>query len=92
MARVRPEYYRPPTSIHTRAWRKIRLTVLARDHYTCQLGYPGCTVIATHADHILPLRFGGTNHLANLRAACRSCNLRRGDGTKQVADEPVSIW
>jgi 5-methylcytosine-specific restriction endonuclease McrA len=92
MARRRPEHYQPPTSVHSRAWRKLRLVVLARDGYTCQLQYPGCTGRATHVDHVLPLRFGGTNDLANLRAACASCNLRRGDGTRQVGGEVASAW
>jgi 5-methylcytosine-specific restriction endonuclease McrA len=92
MARARPEHYRPPTSVHTRAWRRIRAVVLYRDRYLCQLEYPGCLGVATHCDHVLPLRFGGDNSLANLRAACQSCNLRRGDGTQPVDGEPASAW
>ncbi len=66
--------------------------MLARDQYVCRLEYPGCQGRATHVDHVLPLRFGGTNDLANLRASCASCNLRRGDGTWDVGGEMASAW
>jgi 5-methylcytosine-specific restriction endonuclease McrA len=93
MARRRPEYSQPPPSIHHREWRRIRAVVLARDQYVCRLEYPGCTGHATDVDHVLPLRFGGTHDLANLRAACASCNLRRGDGTRAVGgSEVASAW
>ncbi|WP_459983465.1 HNH endonuclease [Nocardioides sp. AN3] len=35
------------------------------------------TARATEADHIIPLRDGGTNTPENLRPVCRPCNLRR---------------
>ncbi len=83
---------RAGANIHTRAWRKIRAVVLERDRWECQLEYPGCQGRATHVDHVLPIRFGGTNSLANLRAACRSCNLRRGDGTNGCLGDVRSVW
>lgn len=33
-------------------------------------------------DHILPLVYGGTNDLVNLRVLCRSCNSTRKDKQK----------
>jgi 5-methylcytosine-specific restriction endonuclease McrA len=42
-------------------------------------------------DHVLPRRFGGTDHPTNLRAACSSCNIARGDGVRPVSG-PVSAW
>jgi len=75
----------------SRAWERTRRTVLERDRHRCRLEYPGCEGRATHVDHITPRRYGGTDHLANLRAACASCNLRRGDGTGPL-DPPVSAW
>ena len=72
-------------------WKRTRKLVLERDGYVCQLQYPGCTGEATHADHIQPRRHGGTNDPANLRAACATCNLRRGDGTRPP-DPVVSAW
>jgi 5-methylcytosine-specific restriction endonuclease McrA len=51
-----------------------RRLVLERAGYRCQIRAPGCHVIATTADHVLPLAMGGSHDLGNLRAACRSCN------------------
>lgn len=72
-------------------WVRARRLVLARDGYRCTLELPGCTGVAVHVDHIVPRRFGGGDELANLRAACASCNLRRGDGLEPVA-EPGTAW
>lgn len=78
----------------TRAWRRVRLYVLERDGWRCQ--FPGdddhpaqlsgnrCGRFANHADHILAKSLGGTDHPANLRAACRDHNLAKGDGRRQV--------
>lgn len=62
------------------AWRRIRLYVLARDNYECQIKLPGCTGHATAVDHIVPWRDGGA-WLApeNLQAACVSCNSTRAN-------------
>ena len=72
-------------------WKRTRKLVLERDGYVCQLQHPGCTGHATHADHIIPRRFGGADDPTNLRAACAVCNLRRGDGTR-APDPVVSAW
>lgn len=56
------------------AWTHVRLAVLARDHYRCQL----CGGKATAVDHIRPRSRGGSLlDPRNLRAICRSCNSRR---------------
>jgi 5-methylcytosine-specific restriction endonuclease McrA len=75
----------------TARWARTRKLVLERDRYVCQLQFPGCTGKATHADHVIPRRFGGTDDPANLRASCATCNLRRGDGTR-TPDAVVSAW
>ena len=68
------------------AWRRLRLAVLQRDGYQCQVRLsPRCTPnllaargIAT-VDHITALADGGARlDPANLRAACRACNLLLG--------------
>jgi len=69
----------------------VRRLVLARDLGVCQIQGAGCELHATHVDHVLPRKYGGTDHPANLRAACRVCNQRRGDGTHTPA-LPVSVW
>lgn len=66
----------------SRAWRVVRARVLERDDHTCQVAWSGCTVTATHVDHIVPVAHGGTDDEHNLRAACSRCNLSRGDGRR----------
>lgn len=58
-------------------WQRIRAAVLKRDGGRCQLGLPGCTEVATTADHIIGVAKGGTSALSNLRASCQSCNQQR---------------
>ena len=60
-------------------WQRLRLTVLKRDHHTCQLQLPGCLGVATHADHVVPVARGGRPELSNLQASCSSCNKSKGD-------------
>jgi 5-methylcytosine-specific restriction enzyme A len=64
--------------LHTRAWLSVRLYVLARDGYLCQIRGPRCTKFANAADHIIPLADGGPEFdPKNLRAACKRCNSGR---------------
>ena len=62
-------------------WKRVRLTVLQRDDYRCQIAGPGCTRTATEVDHIPPAALDPTGHTwfdpDNLRAACQPCNLAR---------------
>ena len=62
-----------------RRWRKLRVEVLERDGYLCQLCFDP-RVPADSADHIVPLVAGGPSVLENLRAAHRGCNTGRGAG------------
>lgn len=67
----------------SRPWRRLRLMVLDRDRYRCQLPVADgsvCGAPASHVDHIVPRKDGGTDDPSNLRAACPPCNLRRGAG------------
>ena len=71
-------------------WRKVRLQVLERDQYRCQIGDRGCTGRATAVDHILPLHHGGPRlDLANLRATCSSCNSGRANRLRR---RPSRVW
>lgn len=81
----------------TQAWRSIRLRVLQRDDFVCQIGLPGCTRRATAADHIVELFEGGAPFdMANLQAACRSCNsakhMRRLSEAARRASTPLRRW
>ena len=64
----------------TRAWRQLRLRVLARDGYVCQMNLPGCVGNASHVDHIVPRAVDPdlVMTLSNLRAACHVCNEAEG--------------
>lgn len=60
-------------------WRKLRLAILDRDGWLCQIRSEGCEVQASHVDHIVSWRHGGAWYdPANLRAACATCNKSRG--------------
>ena len=52
-----------------------RRGVLARDAHQCQY----CGARAETIDHVVPRSRGGTHTWENVVAACRPCNLRKGD-------------
>lgn len=56
-------------------WRRLRLQVMKRDHWLCQLCLPRLTP-AIDCDHIIPRAQGGSDALTNLRALCRACHLK----------------
>jgi 5-methylcytosine-specific restriction endonuclease McrA len=63
----------------TPGYRRLRLAVLDRDRWVCQIGGPGCTQAATQVDHVVARADGGDCwDPRNLRAACRTCNGRGG--------------
>jgi hypothetical protein len=49
------------------------------------LGLPGCTGIATTADHVMPVVAGGAR--GELRGSCAHCNSSRGDGSRGTGGE-----
>ncbi len=57
-----------------KSWLQTRLRVLLRDSYTCHY----CGREGHEVDHLIPIARGGTDDPANLVAACRSCNARKG--------------
>jgi 5-methylcytosine-specific restriction endonuclease McrA len=66
------------------AWRAVRLRVLERDGYRCQIRLPGCLGVATDGDHIVPRHLGGAWYdEGNVRAACGPCNRARGNRLRQ---------
>ena len=48
--------------------------MLERDGYVCQMRLPGCTHVATTANHIRQRARGGRSTLDNYEAACVHCN------------------
>jgi 5-methylcytosine-specific restriction protein A len=77
------------------AWRRVRLTILRRDGYLCQIRGPRCTGEATEVDHIVPIIVGGARlDPANLRAACQACNgdRRFQDRRSEPVARPSRQW
>lgn len=73
----------PPSALNGYAWQRLRLVILERDNWTCQVPIPGrpnqrCGKYARTVDHILPRSQGGPTIPTNLRAACVRCNSRKG--------------
>ena len=64
---------------HRWPWPKVRLAVLERDGWVCQIRNPAlCTKAATQVDHIVsPLDGGAWWDHGNLRASCQPCNGSR---------------
>lgn len=63
-----------------RDWRALRLRILDRDQWACQINGPGCLGVATHVDHVLPrIEYPDLSmDPSNLRASCSACNLQAG--------------
>jgi 5-methylcytosine-specific restriction endonuclease McrA len=62
-----------------------RRAVFARDGHACQY----CGAGAENLDHVLPRSRGGPHTWENVVAACRRCNLRKGDRTPSEAAMPL---
>jgi 5-methylcytosine-specific restriction endonuclease McrA len=62
-----------------------RRSVIVRDNYTCQYcgDTPGRSLLTL--DHIIPRSKGGQTSWENVVAACRACNMRKGDRTPEQA-------
>ena len=72
---AKPQYSGP--------WQRLRVEILQRDNYLCQIHSKYCTFTATEVDHILPVSKGGAwFDPLNLRASCASCNNQRIDRKK----------
>ena len=61
------------------AWQRIRLEVLVRDLYECQICHKpvGMASGDAHVDHIVAKAKGGTDDLDNLRTLCPACHSAR---------------
>ncbi|MDO8308575.1 MAG: HNH endonuclease signature motif containing protein [Actinomycetota bacterium] len=58
-----------------KAWRKA---VLDRDHWRCRIRGARCTGKGIHADHIVPVAWGGPEFdLDNGQAACPTCHAEK---------------
>jgi len=66
----------------SRKWKAFRLTILARDGYTC--GY--CGQDANTVDHIIPIKDhpDAAFNPDNCISACKSCNSAKGSRSEGV--------
>lgn len=78
----------------TRAWRKLRAYVLARDDYRCQRPEAhDCQGYATDAGHIVARSAGGRDTPENLRAECARGNRAEGARMRNAAAAaPRVVW
>ena len=77
----------------SRRWKEVRRLVLERDGHWCRLGLLGCRGVAVSVDHIVELQDGGDPFaLANLQAACVSCNTRKGNYRRQARERGFRRW
>ncbi|WP_438863777.1 HNH endonuclease [Neptunicella sp.] len=59
----------------TRAWRRIREQILARDNWMCvSCSARGIYQPANQVDHLVPKTAGGTDHPNNLQSLCDDCH------------------
>ena len=84
---------RTASAVNSRRRQAQRQTLAWRYGYRCHLcgetvhldvvkGKKGASI-----DHLVPLSFGGTNALENLRLAHAGCNVRRGNQPIELAEE-----
>ena len=78
----------------TPAWKACSKRTIERAGGRCEIQLPGCKGRATTADHIVELADGGEVYdMANLQAACRSCNTaKRNRRVAQRARRQVRAW
>lgn len=77
----------------TRAWRRTRAGVLARDGYRCQVQLEGvCTGRATCVHHTLGRAVSGDDP-RYLVASCNECNTAVGEPRKyEPTSRPMTRW
>ena len=74
--------------LNSKQWKLRRALVLERDGAICWLCQrPGADTV----DHVTPRFHGGTDDLANLRAAHNACNSARRERAPAVAS-PTRAW
>lgn len=57
---------------------RLRLAVIERDGYVCQLCGAEVEPTDVHIDHVFPFSLGGGHTLDNLQVAHSRCNIRKG--------------
>ncbi|WP_074330665.1 HNH endonuclease [Mycobacteroides abscessus] len=69
----------------TAAWKRVRLQILKRDNYQCQISGPHYTGRATQVDHIVNTAAGGPElEPANLQSACTACHQDKSQSEASI--------
>jgi 5-methylcytosine-specific restriction endonuclease McrA len=74
----------------THTWRKLRLKILHRDGYSCQM----CGAEGNHVDHIIPRHAFGEGNADiedNLQTLCKNCNLSKGGRFFSTHATPLTL-
>lgn len=83
------------TFYHSREWQAVRLQVLDRDHYLCQVcKRAGRITPAATVHHIVPVRVDWSKRLdpANLETICRAChNAEHTERAKSLHDKRAKL-
>jgi 5-methylcytosine-specific restriction protein A len=77
---------KPEGFYQSKQWKQARELALNRDYHLCVMCKAnGVTRIATHVDHIKPIRLGGDKlSLTNLQSLCKWChNAKSGTETRK---------
>ena len=79
--------WRKGTPVDAKRWRKLRLTIFARDGYRCR-GVLTCGKAGRlECDHIRPLHLGGAMYSPeNLQTLCRGCHIEK---TRRENEPPL---
>lgn len=68
-------------------WDLVRSFLLIRQGWTCEYCPRPLHFKTVTIDHMVPQSKGGTDHVVNLVAACRSCNSSKGARGRDVFSE-----
>jgi 5-methylcytosine-specific restriction enzyme A len=71
------------------AWPRVRRAILVRDRWRCWV----CGGRANQVDHLVPISAGGARlDPRNLKAICKSCNVRRAREREQREGRVRRQW
>ena len=75
---------------HTRQWRRVRLKILERASYVCNVcGKLG----ASEVDHVIPLQDGGDFWSeGNLQSICSPCHIEKTRKENEKKQDPKELF
>lgn len=84
------EFYLPYAERTPDEWRLLWKRLTRRDGTVCW--YCQGPMVEGSIDHVVPRNRGGSDHLSNLRGACRSCNAQKGGQYVPEGDEHTCCY